>query len=290
MASYVYKMSEDSDFLMHHGIKGQKWGVENGPPYPLDPKKDYTAAEKKANAKKIVKEYRKNLSSKTIDDIDITNLNIDDVDSYIDNLIGKYGNMPVSKTLKYNDSLYSRIRHDIRRNIRNAQSKYTENECQEIISKNGFNKIDDGGGFISYKKEINDYNPKSKLKIRIAQDGFDTSDINGLKNTINLISKDFKSYDSKIRKAMADKIIDDYKDKPWDDKYEKMSSNELKKEIISKLGDSGYSNSKGYINVRIIDPNYIMVGYDDGGLYGYHYISAEYDMKNDKINDLSFDG
>lgn len=22
--------------LMHHGIKGQRWGVENGPPYPLD--------------------------------------------------------------------------------------------------------------------------------------------------------------------------------------------------------------------------------------------------------------
>lgn len=23
------------DWLMHHGIKGQKWGVRNGPPYPL---------------------------------------------------------------------------------------------------------------------------------------------------------------------------------------------------------------------------------------------------------------
>lgn len=22
--------------LYHHGIKGQKWGVQNGPPYPLD--------------------------------------------------------------------------------------------------------------------------------------------------------------------------------------------------------------------------------------------------------------
>lgn len=27
-----------SDFLAHHGIKGQKWGVQNGPPYPLDEK------------------------------------------------------------------------------------------------------------------------------------------------------------------------------------------------------------------------------------------------------------
>ena len=27
---------EDEDVLAHHGIKGQKWGVKNGPPYPLD--------------------------------------------------------------------------------------------------------------------------------------------------------------------------------------------------------------------------------------------------------------
>lgn len=29
------KLNED-DTLQHHGIKGQKWGVKNGPPYPLD--------------------------------------------------------------------------------------------------------------------------------------------------------------------------------------------------------------------------------------------------------------
>ena len=39
-------MIYESNYLMHHGIKGQKWGVENGPPYPLS-LKDYTAAEKR---------------------------------------------------------------------------------------------------------------------------------------------------------------------------------------------------------------------------------------------------
>lgn len=58
MSNFVYKLSEDSDFLMHHGIKGQKWGVENGPPYPLNPSKDYSKAEQKANAKILAKEYK----------------------------------------------------------------------------------------------------------------------------------------------------------------------------------------------------------------------------------------
>lgn len=26
----------DKDALMHHGIKGQRWGIQNGPPYPLN--------------------------------------------------------------------------------------------------------------------------------------------------------------------------------------------------------------------------------------------------------------
>lgn len=31
----MYELIYSSE-LKHHGIKGQKWGVENGPPYPLD--------------------------------------------------------------------------------------------------------------------------------------------------------------------------------------------------------------------------------------------------------------
>ena len=34
-------------YLKHHGIMGQKWGKQNGPPYPLD-SKDHSSAEKKA--------------------------------------------------------------------------------------------------------------------------------------------------------------------------------------------------------------------------------------------------
>lgn len=37
----------ESNYLMHHGILGMKWGQQNGPPYPLDANK-HSASEKKA--------------------------------------------------------------------------------------------------------------------------------------------------------------------------------------------------------------------------------------------------
>jgi len=45
------KLIYDGDILTHHGIKGQRWGDRNGPPYPLD-SKAHSASEKKAGWKK----------------------------------------------------------------------------------------------------------------------------------------------------------------------------------------------------------------------------------------------
>lgn len=33
-----YIINYNKNFLMHHGVKGQKWGEKNGPPYPLSDK------------------------------------------------------------------------------------------------------------------------------------------------------------------------------------------------------------------------------------------------------------
>ena len=46
---------EKEDYLMHHGIKGQKWGVRNGPPYPLDVKNQ-------ADKKQEVQPYRETIT------------------------------------------------------------------------------------------------------------------------------------------------------------------------------------------------------------------------------------
>ena len=43
----------ESNYLMHHGILGQRWGKKNGPPYPLDAP-DHSPSEKKAGYKKSI--------------------------------------------------------------------------------------------------------------------------------------------------------------------------------------------------------------------------------------------
>lgn len=59
-----------TNYLRHHGKKGQKWGVRNGPPYPLEEKKDFTTPSAYAKiksdfvGKSIAKRKTVKLSSK----------------------------------------------------------------------------------------------------------------------------------------------------------------------------------------------------------------------------------
>lgn len=50
----IYKHYTIGGELYHHGIYGQKWGVKNGPPYPLG-SGDHSASEKKAGWRKSLK-------------------------------------------------------------------------------------------------------------------------------------------------------------------------------------------------------------------------------------------
>lgn len=56
MANYSFTFKGDS--LSHHGIEGQRWGVRNGPPYPLKDG-DHSAAEKRAMGKENYKYLNK---------------------------------------------------------------------------------------------------------------------------------------------------------------------------------------------------------------------------------------
>lgn len=49
----------------HHGIEGQKWGVQNGPPYPLD------SSASKQKIKKYTYNRSKVMNSLTDEDMDL---------------------------------------------------------------------------------------------------------------------------------------------------------------------------------------------------------------------------
>lgn len=59
------------DFLAHHGIKGQRWGVKNGPPYPLDQE---TAGKVRMHAKNKGDSRYDNVSNKELSSIPIEKL------------------------------------------------------------------------------------------------------------------------------------------------------------------------------------------------------------------------
>lgn len=58
-----------TDSLAHHGIEGQKWGVRNGPPYPLD-RSMMSGRERRlaAKAKKKVSKAAGGISGSELDD------------------------------------------------------------------------------------------------------------------------------------------------------------------------------------------------------------------------------
>lgn len=53
-----------NNYLTHHGIKGQKWGIKNGPPYPLGAS-DHSASERKAGWRASLSS---NLTNKKVND------------------------------------------------------------------------------------------------------------------------------------------------------------------------------------------------------------------------------
>lgn len=75
------------DYLSHHGIPGQKWGVQNGPPYPLSISA-HSIAEKKANWQKSINKKEPvggNISPNTV---------------IASAYIGIYASMVISKLIK----------------------------------------------------------------------------------------------------------------------------------------------------------------------------------------------
>ena len=94
MVEYILSLMKDKlgyDSLAHHGVKGQKWGVQNGPPYPLDKseKKSNMVSELDDSEKEINKEKQsRHLSESRAKGRSYLNGDIDDAKKLIDELSG----------------------------------------------------------------------------------------------------------------------------------------------------------------------------------------------------------
>lgn len=66
-----YSKPSLDECLAHHGIRGQKWGVRNGPPYPLG-EKDHSASEKKAGWQKSLDKHQENQQSSSDKGLTVT--------------------------------------------------------------------------------------------------------------------------------------------------------------------------------------------------------------------------
>lgn len=78
-------------YLVHHGIKGMKWGVRNGPPYPLE------AGQKSARERKHIGFERKGPSSVKTKSYENANSNKSKRLTHRDKLIAKYKEQGMSQ-------------------------------------------------------------------------------------------------------------------------------------------------------------------------------------------------
>lgn len=50
----VYYATKKNNYLMHHGVDGQHWGIKHGPPYPIDRSKKVTIKSVAGKAKQFL--------------------------------------------------------------------------------------------------------------------------------------------------------------------------------------------------------------------------------------------
>lgn len=153
-----YGWVSDEPFLEHHGIQGQRWGVKNGPPYPLSDAKHDKVVKKKEkpvgkelseNKKRKIREdlfrdpksvdkYRKYIKyteeeKKTIDEAEKYGFKVDEY-SYLLSKLGNYSTNHLSfdKNLdfdgvEHNMSVSSRHKTFDLPSINSSTEKYTKN-------------------------------------------------------------------------------------------------------------------------------------------------------------------
>lgn len=151
--------------LYHHGVKGQEWGVRNGPPYPLDRKKEFEKAKKHYN-KIFSSPYSYSKKSKAIQQV----ANAEDLRGQVDELI------------KANDEIDA-----IEQKYSKELAKIARPEVLKVAKKHGWDDED-----------IEDIkNNDDRVFLEISEDVFANGDWTG---AFTQLAKTNKEYNNALRK------------------------------------------------------------------------------------------
>lgn len=127
------------NYLSHHGIKGQKWGVMHGPPYPLGSHTSAMIKKGKKVAAKAKKTYDKKIKPK------VNDLAKKGSDFYDKNMPEK-GKQAINKAAKKTKEVYEVNKEMVKKGISNYKSNYdsTKNDlkAKSVLSGTDSNKED----------------------------------------------------------------------------------------------------------------------------------------------------
>ena len=125
------------NYLSHHGIKGQKWGVMHGPPYPLGSHTSAMIKKGKKVAANAKKTYDKKIKPK------VNDLAKKGSDFYEKNMPEK-GKQVINKAAKKTKEVYEVNKEMVKKGISNYKSNYdsTKNDlkAKSVLSGTGSNK------------------------------------------------------------------------------------------------------------------------------------------------------
>ena len=217
----------ESNYLMHHGILGQKWGHQNGPPYPLDEGK-HSASEKKAGWMKslsgaIKKHKVKKQRKKALEKAQAVRKQKAEEKKRQDEFAKKKEEILRSgdpKTImKYRKQLTDNEIQSALNRVRNEQAF---NQMIAESQKNGFDKID---SVMKRAGQITDWGKKAKDGYNLVAEVYNAFNAKDESSQLPIIGKDnffvSKDKDNKKKKYEADK---DKINKDWTMKYSKAQS------------------------------------------------------------------
>lgn len=158
---------EGEGYLAHHGIKGQKWGDRNGPPYPLskEQKSRYELLRRKRTARNLQKELnRKHRTARELDrDIDLTKTAIAEDDEII-----SYNKKVIAE--KEAQGKKARYRKAVTRWSEKSKADYTkqlkEATAQRVMVKKEIDSLEkylkDNGYNVSLESKVVAISPSGK--------------------------------------------------------------------------------------------------------------------------------